>query len=170
MLRKETIDAFCKYLTDKAYKAYDKDTCGKCGIFTREAVESSIKPQKVTRTLSAKNYGPSYEKVGFEKVFSYPEQAKKNYSPLKGDLCIINYEPHGHICIYTGKVWISDFYQRDMYGGSIRDEDPPFTIYRLKEESVETLPSAKNETIKVSSPTKLGFFSKLFSFGKKSNA
>lgn len=137
----ETIQKICDYLIARAYPAYNEN-CGKCAKMVREAVEFAIAPKTIDRTVSAKDYGPSYEKAGFKKVFSYPEQRKEEYIPEIGDIAIINYEPHGHICVYvkgtqfkTGKkikCWISDFQQNDMYGGKIRDKDPSFAIYRDK--------------------------------------
>lgn len=118
-----------EYLKKNSKPAYDKD-CGKCAKFIRLAVEKALgKP--VERTLSAKDYGPSYEKLGFEKIFSFPESPKEKYKPQEGDISIIQYEPHGHICMLCDNVWISDFKQRDMYGGRIRDKNPPFAIYRF---------------------------------------
>lgn len=124
------IEKACQYLITKAYPAYDKKTCGKCAAAVRSAVDFGLDCH-VPRVLSAKDYGPSYEKVGFEKAFSYPEEAKESYKPQIGDISIIQYEPHGHIAMLTPKGWISDFVQRDMYGGKIRDKNPPFTIYRF---------------------------------------
>lgn len=82
---------------------------------------------------SAKDCAPAYEALGFKKVFSYPEQKKADYKPELGDLAIIQYLPHGHICMKTERGWISDFIQKDMYGGGIRDKDPAFAIYRFNE-------------------------------------
>lgn len=129
-----------KWLIDNSKPAYDKD-CGKCAKFVRKAVEFDL-GVKLERAVSAKDYGESYEKVGFKKIFSFPEQDKSKYLPQSGDIAIIQYEPHGHICMFcfyldasTGKPfkgWISDFKQRDMYGGKIREKNPPFAIYRLE--------------------------------------
>lgn len=128
-----------EYLIARSYPTYNEN-CGRCAKAVREAVEFVLDPKKIERTESAKNYGPSYEKIGFKKVFSFPEQDKQQYKPEIGDLAIIKYEPHGHICIYcfgkdlkTNKNfcgWVSDFRQRDMYGGIIRKKNPSFDIYR----------------------------------------
>lgn len=127
------------FLISRAYPAYN-DNCGKCAKFVREAVEYGFAPKLLNRTESAKNYGPSYEKIGFKRILSFPAEDKSRYQPKLGDIAIINYEPHGHICFYsvgkdpkTGKNfigWISDFRQRDLYGGKIREKNPSFCIYR----------------------------------------
>ena len=127
----EPIKKLCDYLIARAYPTYSKEKCGKCAAVVRAAAEFAFDPKKLDRVVSAKDYGASYEKLGFKKIFSYPKEAKEKYEPKIGDICIIQYEPHGHICALTSKGWISDFVQRDMYGGKIREENPPFNIYRL---------------------------------------
>jgi hypothetical protein len=122
----EIIDRACQYLIAKAHP---KST-GKCAAAVRSAFDFAL-GKAMTKTESAKNYGPIYEKLGFKKVFSYPGAKKLDYKEQKGDICIIQYEPHGHICVRTDKAWISDFVQIDKYGGNIRKKDPAFDIYRF---------------------------------------
>lgn len=134
------IQKICDFLIARSYPAYNEN-CGNCAKMVREAVEFAISPKSIDRHVSAKDYGPSYERAGFKKVFSFPQNKKEDYTPQIGDIAIINYEPHGHICVYakgiqfkTGKplkCWISDFQQIDMYGGKSRLKNPPFSIYRL---------------------------------------
>jgi len=130
MTSTDVISKACEYLIAKAYPAYNKDTCGKCAAAIRNAFDFALK-KPIERTESAKDYGPIYENLGFKKIFTYPIADKKLYQSKMGDICIIQYEPHGHICVNTPKGWISDFKQNDMYGGKIRDKDPHFDIYRL---------------------------------------
>jgi len=130
MQTKEIIRKACDYLMIRAYPKYDKNKCGKCASFVRSAVDFAT-GKSMERTLSAKNYGKIYEEIGFKNVFDFPTQPKEEYKPEIGDISIIQYEPHGHICMFTPKGWISDFVQKDMYGGSIRDKNPQFKIYRL---------------------------------------
>lgn len=132
----------CEFLITKAFPKYDKKTCGNCGRFVRMAFDFGFN-KRITGVLSAKDYATSYEAIGFKKVFSYPAMKKEDYKPLLGDICIIQpvvtekdgkktiQQPHGHICVKTEKGWISDFVQRDMYGGPIRDKDPAFDILRF---------------------------------------
>lgn len=41
--------------------------------------------------------------------------------------------PEGHFVMYTGAQWVSDFVQRDMWGGDgYRTKHPSFTAYRPK--------------------------------------
>jgi hypothetical protein len=124
------------YLIRASFPQYTSE-CGKCARFVRMAVEEELgKP--LERVTSAKDYGPSYEKVGFKKILCSTEIG--DYKPKHGDISIIQYEPHGHISMFcfgldpvTGKPfegWVSDFKQRDMYGGKIREKKPSFAIYR----------------------------------------
>ena len=119
------IEKTCQYLISRALPTSSKY----CAKAIRMAVDFGFSTH-VEHTGAAKNYGPIYEKLGFKKVFSYPTMDKKDYSPQIGDICIIQYEPNGHICMNTVQGWISDFKQRDMYGGKVRDKDPHFDIYR----------------------------------------
>ena len=59
----------------------------------------------------------------------------------KGDICVIKGlgrrdkqgNPMGHICMYDGKQWVSDFYQRswDVYHGQAkRGKNTKFYRYR----------------------------------------
>lgn len=116
----------CEYLIARAEPAFSKEKCGKCATLVRQAFSYGFK-KNIAHELSAKNYGSIYEKNGFKR---FANQDDKDYSPQLGDICIIQYEPHGHICVYTQQGWISDFKQKDMYGGSIRNKKPNFDIYR----------------------------------------
>ena len=124
------LEKACQYLITKAFPSYNKDTCGHCAAFVRSACDFGF-GVAVQKFPTAKNCAPAYEALGFKKVFSFPEQKKEDYKSELGDVAIIQYEPYGHICMNTSKGWISDFVQRDMYGGKIRDKNPPFAIYRL---------------------------------------
>jgi len=122
------------YLVARSYPNYNEN-CGRCAKAVREAIEYAFNPKTLRRTLSAKNYGSSLEEFGFRKVDN------QNYIPQIGDVAIIHYEPHGHICAYcnsifpkTGKNfkgWVSDFQQIDVYGGKIRKSKPKIIYYRF---------------------------------------
>jgi len=132
----EIVNKACEFLIRKAnYEKDDKGklvpkSLGRCAEYVRNSWDFAF-GKSMPRTNAAKNYGPIYEGLGFEKVFSYPAQEKALYKPEIGDICIIQYEPYGHICVKTKKGWCSDFMQIDMYGGSIRKKNPPIDIYRL---------------------------------------
>ncbi|MBU3857357.1 MULTISPECIES: hypothetical protein [Bacteroides] len=57
------------------------------------------------------------------------------YVPQAGDIVVfeaIEGHQHGHVAMYNGQYWISDFVQRDMYGGPAYRENPntEYTILR----------------------------------------
>lgn len=77
---------------------------------------------------SARNFGPSLEAAGFYEV---------NGAPQKGDVVVIDgvtSHDDGHMAIYDGTRWISDFKQRlgpDVYPGpAYRVARPAYKIYR----------------------------------------
>lgn len=79
---------------------------------------------------SAKYYVDFLPTIGFEKVVG-------EIKP--GDIAVISPIPgheHGHICMWDGEHWISDFVQRDMWGGqSYREIMPNYSIFRMKNEN-----------------------------------
>ncbi len=101
----------------------------KCAKYVRIAIEAGGLSTE-GRPVSAKNYDKFLPKLGFTEISTV------NYSPIKGDIAVIqsiNGHPHGHICMYNGTQWVSDFKQRDMWPGSAYRKTPPrYNIYRWK--------------------------------------
>ncbi len=112
---------------------------GQCATYVRQALAKGgivINPHP----RDAKDYGPYLLLQGFVVV------SMKKYSPSAGDIVVIqNYpagvdqsgkpydasNPAGHIAMYDGAQWVSDFVQRDMWGGpGMRAVQPNFVIYR----------------------------------------
>ena len=66
----------------------------------------------------------------------------------KGDVVVIQGipgHPHGHMAMYDGSIWISDFRQPDLYPGTAyRVARPSYKIYRyaLLWDALETPPGA----------------------------
>jgi len=79
----------------------------------------------------AKDYGPLLERAGFQPLNPTPGP---DYSPMKGDIVVIqgtHDSKNGHIAIYNGTNWISDFKQPGFWpGSSYRLERPPYRIFR----------------------------------------
>lgn len=76
----------------------------------------------------AKDYGPMLRSAGFTAIGTYE-------MPREGDVIIIQPyaggNPSGHMAIYDGAEWYSDFKQRDMWAGpGYRAARPSYTIYR----------------------------------------
>lgn len=57
------------------------------------------------RPMAAQDYVYFLPKIGFNQISSG--------SPQVGDLCVINHGKYGHICMWCGSQWISDFKQRN---------------------------------------------------------
>lgn len=117
-------DAATDYIVKHALPQSHSD----CAKYTRRAISAG--GINLTRTDYAKDYGDSLLKAGF---VALPQSA----TPEKGDVAII--QPYkggngiGHMTMFDGKTWYSDFKQRDMYPGpKYRQFRPPYVIYRKK--------------------------------------
>ena len=116
-------DVAVAYLNSHAMNA----SHGRCAEYTRKAVEAG--GVKLVRHTSAKDYGSSLRTVGFVSLgqFTGPYEAGDVgiVSPIPG-------HPHGHMAVYNGDVWISDFKQlHGLYpGATYRKLKPDYAIYR----------------------------------------
>ena len=104
-----------------------KGSLGRCARYVREAVEAG--GVKLVHHVSAKNYGSSLTRVGFKSLGA----VKSGFRA--GDVAIIqpiHGHPHGHICMYNGRHWVSDFVQYHGFypGASYRKHKPSYTVYR----------------------------------------
>jgi len=118
------VEAAVKHLQDKALAKSAKQ----CGKYARQAVEAG--GVTLARHNSAKDYGPSLEAVGFLEL---------NFCPrayAKGDVAVIDGfagHVHGHMQMYDGTQWISDFKQRDFWpGAAYRTANPAYKVYRYR--------------------------------------
>jgi hypothetical protein len=98
-----------------------------CGRYTREAIEAG--GITLIRHDSAKDYGPSLRAAGFEPVTD-------TGAYLPGDVVVIDGFPgstDGHMAMFNGENWVSDFVQRELYPGSgYKAHRPGYTIYRKR--------------------------------------
>lgn len=95
-------------------RAAPKST-GKCAMRVRQALEASGYQEPPGRPGSAYQYATTgfISKYGFERLNVDPI----SYKPQTGDISItdrFNNHQHGHIAIYDGKNWISDFKQKSI--------------------------------------------------------
>lgn len=100
---------------------------GQCARYVRDAVEAG--GVTLVRQLSAKDYGSSLTKVGFV------SQGALATGFRAGDIAVIQPiagHPHGHICMYNGRHWVSDFKQTHGFypGASYRKHQRAYVIYR----------------------------------------
>lgn len=97
-----------------------------CARYTREAIAAG--GVNVDHTLKAKDYGAPLKRAGFQEV-------PQGSTLMAGDVVVI--QPNvggngiGHMAMYDGTTWFSDFRQRSMYpGATYRSQHPPYKIYR----------------------------------------
>lgn len=98
---------------------------GHCAKFVRLAIERG--GIVLDRTRDAKDYGQSLISAGFYEVSAAP--------PQKGDVVVIQpitNHPSGHMAMFDGQIWISDFKQYHGFYASqeYRTIQPPYKIYR----------------------------------------
>jgi hypothetical protein len=106
----------------------EDESTGHCAQYVREAIEAG--GVQLVHHASAKDYGGSLTAVGF--TVAPPTAAT---APEAGDVGIvqpIDGHPDGHMAMFDGTLWVSDFVQQHgLYPGpAYRDAKPPFTIYR----------------------------------------
>ena len=103
---------------------------GYCAKYVREAIEAG--GISIRGPISAKDYGPFLKSAGFTEYSSVPPGGYE-----AGDVAVIqkpdDQHEHGHMQMYSGAQWISDFKQQDFWPGSIYTEKTPsYKIYRME--------------------------------------
>jgi hypothetical protein len=115
------------YLRANANPCYDEKNCGKCAAAVRNAsqaggIDTSIHP------LSAKDYGYYLKKWGFSEI------GRQGYVPKMGDVKVYQPyhigNPNGHINMYDGKDWVSDFIENPKGPGPGYRSANDYVIYR----------------------------------------
>ena len=101
---------------------------GKCATYVRLALEAGGIDTS-GHPVNAKDYGPHLTKWGFHEI------SRTNYKPQIGDIRVWqNYEggnPAGHIDMYNGKDWVSDFIKPNPNGpGPQYRKHNNYKIYR----------------------------------------
>ena len=136
---------------DKGRPKSEYKSIGKCAKYVNNALKAggiNIDKHKNTKVINGKRVDPKYasayryggylEKEGFKPIENYEHKdgdkygKPKNYIEKKGDIVVFDKtekHPDGHMAMYDGKEWKSDFNQNDMWGGGIRNENPSYKIY-----------------------------------------
>jgi CHAP domain. len=109
-----------RYLQSHAQPA----SIGRCAEYTRRAIEWG--GLQLVRTGSARNYSSSLICVGFYEVHGNPQ---------RGDVIVIQSisgHPDGHMAMFDGQIWISDFKQMHGFypGPAYRTSQPTYKMYR----------------------------------------
>lgn len=126
------VDKSVNYLNENA----EDDSIGKCAMYVRMALEAGGLNLN-DRPPSAKDYNPYLELKGFVKV------DKGNYEAEKGDIAVfvafvrkkdtgeVKIHKYGHIQMYNGEKWVSDFVQREFWAGpDFKSVQPEYEIFR----------------------------------------
>lgn len=119
------IEASVKHLVKNAA---GREPTGKCAAHVRAALEAGGLDMR-SHPVSAKDYGSFLLQKGFRNV------PLNGYQPRKGDIIVLQSYPggdvNGHIAMFDGVRWVSDFEQRDLWGGpGYRNQSPHYAVYR----------------------------------------
>ncbi len=114
------VDSAIQYLDNHAAGS----STGYCAKYTAAAIAHGGIHLRTRE--AAQDFGPSLEEAG---VVEFPGTDYK-----KGDVVVIQPipgHPHGHMAMYDGSHWVSDFKQRTLYpGDAYRHVRPSFQVYR----------------------------------------
>lgn len=111
-----------EYLTSHA----EGHSVNKCALYVRRAIGAGGCPTFL-QPPSACDYDLFLPDLGFYEV------SQEGYVPQKGDIVVfsaIKGHKHGHICMYDGNQWISDFKQRSMYSAGAYRYQGTHTYWR----------------------------------------
>lgn len=108
----------CSYDADAAIEYLDKHaekkSVGLCAGYVRRAISAGGVPTYM-RPPIASMYVYYLPWLGFEKIEADDLSV---YKPKKGDIVVfeaVSRHPYGHIAMYDGRQWVSDFKQRSIY-------------------------------------------------------
>lgn len=128
-------------LTNKLPKA-----SGKCAVYVRKALSAGDLRGKIQKQFGGKlghafEYNAKLPKLGFNRVYS--GSMLKGFQLMKGDVVVFDRGVYGsdnkagggwvygHVAIWTGGNWVSDFIQSSIYPHSkYASQGIPFTIFR----------------------------------------
>ncbi|CNL04709.1 lysozyme [Yersinia mollaretii] len=142
----------------------EPNSLGKCAAYVRRAVEAGgvtirIPPPRIGNSASACDYGPSFELVGFKSIYAHTGTGPTDTAIIPGqqtgDVVVIQPiagHPHGHIALFNGTHWVSDFVQlRGFYPGpQYRNVKPAYALYRYTDNADTNSKSTdKKKTIKI---------------------
>ena len=80
--------------------------------------------------LPAYAYSKILPQMGFDEI------PIKGYSPKVGDISVLprnSRHPFGHIAVYNGKIWVSDFKQKSLYPSKAYQANGKCQIFRISD-------------------------------------
>jgi len=100
-----------------------------CAMYCRLGMEAAgLNTTDRPQSGDAGDYGPFLLRHGAQTV------SQASYAPQVGDVVVFDKtteHPYGHIEMYDGRHWVSDFMQRTLSPYRDAASSPPYTIYRL---------------------------------------
>ncbi|MGA2809593.1 MAG: CHAP domain-containing protein [Terracidiphilus sp.] len=100
-----------------------------CAMYCRMGLEAAgLNTADRPQSGDAGDYGPFLMRHGAQVV------SPDSYTPQVGDVVVFDktdQHPYGHIEMYDGSHWVSDFMQHSISPYRDAGTTPPFTIYRL---------------------------------------
>ena len=103
-----------KYISQHA----EPKSIGKCARYVRTAMEAGGLSTD-GRPGSAYQYKGFLPKLGFTAIGDiHGKDAQRNWTNSKaqvGDISVMEHGEHGHICMWNGSKWVSDFAQNNMW-------------------------------------------------------
>lgn len=121
------IAAACNYLHKISYPYYIKGLCGKCAKFVRSGIDVGFGTDPNTTSYTAKHGRPTWAwkymyflpKIGFKHITRITRANASAFKPEPGDIAVYmqggNPNYAGHICMFTGYQWESDFKQNSVF-------------------------------------------------------
>ena len=107
-------------------KHAESHSISRCALYVRRAIGAGGCPTFL-QPPSACDYAEFLPDLGFSQIDT------EVYMPQAGDIVVfsaIKGHKHGHICMYAGNHWISDFKQRSMYSASAYRSEGTHTYWR----------------------------------------
>lgn len=114
----------------------------RCAHYVKLALIDGGLSSKNSGIESAKDYGPWLTENGFKVIIASTTSRNGNVYNIsgqqKGDVVIVQAttgHQHGHIAMFNGSVWVSDFLQvKGFYPSKIyRDNNTPYALYRYSD-------------------------------------
>ncbi len=129
---KLNVNAAVSYANAHALSA----SSGKCALYVRLALAAGgLTSFNTNRPANAYQYGPYLTKAGFTTVYqgTYTSGMGTVSGVRAGDVVVfqpVSGHPSGHIAIYNGSRWVSDYTQVRMSSNDADYNGGSFTIYR----------------------------------------
>lgn len=122
LYNKYSNDIAVDYLNSHA----ESHSINSCALYVRLAIQAGGCPT-FGQPPSACDYNMFLPDLGFHEV------EQNGYIPQRGDIVVfeaIKGHKHGHICMYNGVQWVSDFKQKSMYSASAYRYNGTHTYWR----------------------------------------